>query len=203
MGNVTSWSWSWSKWLWGSAKSYRILMLGLDNAGKTTILYTLSLKLANSEMKVTTIPTIGFNVETVDISDNIKLTVWDVGGQEKLRSLWRHYYDNTDGVIFVVDSADSDRFHIVRDELMFLNDQKAMQDVPFLILCNKQDLPGAKRTTEIAVELEIVEMMKLNPAEQLLPNFKNKKRRREYFLQGVVGTTLEAHDLQWLVQQVE
>mmetsp|Transcript_12821 Transcript_12821/g.18653 ORF Transcript_12821/g.18653 Transcript_12821/m.18653 type:complete len:122 (+) Transcript_12821:48-413(+) len=74
----------------------RILMVGLDAAGKTTILYKLKL----GEV-VTTIPTIGFNVETVEYK-NISFTVWDVGGQDKIRPLWRHYYTGTNGLIFVV-----------------------------------------------------------------------------------------------------
>eukprot|EP00456_Euglypha_rotunda_P045277 TRINITY_DN3583_c0_g1_i7.p1 TRINITY_DN3583_c0_g1~~TRINITY_DN3583_c0_g1_i7.p1 ORF type:complete len:125 (+),score=26.96 TRINITY_DN3583_c0_g1_i7:137-511(+) len=84
-------------------KEMRILMVGLDAAGKTTILYKLKL----GEV-VTTIPTIGFNVETVEYK-NISFTVWDVGGQDKIRPLWRHYYQNTQGIIFVVDSNDRDR----------------------------------------------------------------------------------------------
>jgi ADP-ribosylation factor family len=84
-------------------KESRILMVGLDAAGKTTILYKLKL----GEV-VTTIPTIGFNVETVEYK-NISFTVWDVGGQDKIRPLWRHYYQNTQGIIFVVDSNDRDR----------------------------------------------------------------------------------------------
>merc|ERR1719326_1076041 len=78
------------------SKEMRILMVGLDAAGKTTILYKLKL----GEV-VTTIPTIGFNVETVEYK-NISFTVWDVGGQDKIRPLWRHYYQNTQGLIFVV-----------------------------------------------------------------------------------------------------
>merc|ERR1711881_91012 len=81
----------------------RILMVGLDAAGKTTILYKLKL----GEV-VTTIPTIGFNVETVEYK-NINFTVWDVGGQDKIRPLWRHYYQQTQALIFVVDSNDRER----------------------------------------------------------------------------------------------
>lgn len=87
---------------WGK-REMRILMVGLDAAGKTTILYKLKL----GEI-VTTIPTIGFNVETVEYK-NISFTVWDVGGQDKIRPLWRHYFTNTDGLIFVVDSNDAVR----------------------------------------------------------------------------------------------
>ena len=70
-------------------KEMRILMVGLDAAGKTTILYKLKL----GEV-VTPIPTIGFNVEEVTYK-NISFHVWDVGGQDKIRQLWRHYYTNT------------------------------------------------------------------------------------------------------------
>ena len=91
-------------------RDMRILMVGLDAAGKTTILYKLKL----GEV-VTTIPTIGFNVETVEYK-NISFTVWDVGGQDKIRPLWRHYYQNTQGLIFVVDSNDRDRIDDARDE---------------------------------------------------------------------------------------
>uniref|UniRef100_F1LGW5 ADP-ribosylation factor 1-like 2 n=1 Tax=Ascaris suum TaxID=6253 RepID=F1LGW5_ASCSU len=86
-------------------------MVGLDAAGKTTILYKLKL----GEI-VTTIPTIGFNVETVEYK-NISFTVWDVGGQDKIRPLWRHYFQNTQGLIFVVDSNDRERVEESREEL--------------------------------------------------------------------------------------
>nr|XP_040058985.1 ADP-ribosylation factor 1-like isoform X2 [Gasterosteus aculeatus aculeatus] len=89
----------------------RILMVGLDAAGKTTLLYRLKL----AEV-VTTIPTIGFNVETVEYK-NISFTVWDVGGQTIIRPLWRHYFTNTQGLIFVVDSSDPERIKEAADEL--------------------------------------------------------------------------------------
>ncbi len=88
-----------------------IFLVGLDAAGKTTILYKLKL----GEI-VTTIPTIGFNVETVEYK-NICFTVWDVGGQDKIRPLWRHYFQNTQGLIFVVDSNDRERITEAQDEL--------------------------------------------------------------------------------------
>merc|ERR1711930_1929 len=100
----------------------RILMVGLDAAGKTTILYKLKL----GEV-VTTIPTIGFNVETVEYR-NISFTVWDVGGQDKIRKLWRYYYQNTQGVIFVVDSSDRHRIEDAREELMKMFNEDEMRD---------------------------------------------------------------------------
>ena len=95
----------------------RLCMVGLDAAGKTTILYKLKL----GEV-VTTIPTIGFNVEAIEYG-NLTLTVWDIGGQDKIRPLWRHYYSDTQGVIFVVDSNDRDRLSQAKDELHGLLDQ--------------------------------------------------------------------------------
>ena len=82
---------------------YRFLIVGLDASGKTTILYKLKL----GEI-VQTIPTIGFNVETVTYKNNY-LTLWDVGGCDKMRPLMRHYFQNTQALIFVVDSHDRER----------------------------------------------------------------------------------------------
>ncbi|XP_056404799.1 uncharacterized protein LOC130296825 [Hyla sarda] len=131
----------------------RILMLGLDAAGKTTILYKLKLR-----ETVTTIPTIGFNVETVEPMRNVTFTVWDVGGQDKIRALWNHYYKNTDGLIFVVDSADPTRFLEATSELSAILESDEMRGVPFVVMANKQDLPGARRPGELAEELGLRKM---------------------------------------------
>ena len=128
-------------------KDVRILMVGLDAAGKTTILYKLKL----GEI-VTTIPTIGFNVETVEYK-NISFTVWDVGGQDKIRPLWRHYYQNTQGVIFVVDSNDRDRVGEARDELHRMLNEDELREAMLLVFANKQDLPNAMNAAEITDKL--------------------------------------------------
>merc|ERR1711877_95873 len=114
-----------------------ILMVGLDAAGKTTILYKLKL----GEV-VTTIPTIGFNVESVEYK-NINFTVWDIGGQDKIRKLWRYYYNNTQGLIFVIDSSDRDRIEDAREELTRMMKEDEMHDAALLVFANKQDLPNA------------------------------------------------------------
>ncbi|KAK2104061.1 ADP-ribosylation factor 4 [Saguinus oedipus] len=128
-------------------KQMRILMVGLDAAGKTTILYKLKL----GEI-VTTIPTIGFNVETVEYK-NICFTVWDVGGQDRIRPLWKHYFQNTQGLIFVVDSNDRERIQEVADELqkMLLVDE--LRDAVLLLFANKQDLPNAMAISEMTDKL--------------------------------------------------
>ncbi|XP_070686371.1 ADP-ribosylation factor 4-like [Pempheris klunzingeri] len=128
-------------------KQMRILMVGLDAAGKTTILYKLKL----GEI-VTTIPTIGFNVETVEYK-NINFTVWDVGGQDKIRPLWRHYFQNTQGLIFVVDSNDRERVAESSEELSKMLMEDELKDAALLVFANKQDLPNALSVSELTDKL--------------------------------------------------
>jgi len=130
-------------------KNMRILMVGLDAAGKTTILYKLKL----GEI-VTTIPTIGFNVETVEYK-NISFTVWDVGGQDKIRPLWRHYFTNTQGLIFVVDSNDRERIAEAAAELKKMVNEDELKDSVVLVFANKQDLPQALSVSEMTEKLEL------------------------------------------------
>jgi ADP-ribosylation factor protein 1 len=78
----------------------KILMLGLDGAGKTTILYQMKLN-----EHVCSVPTVGFNVEEINYK-GLSFNVWDIGGQTRLRDLWHHYYNGSDAVIYVLDSAD-------------------------------------------------------------------------------------------------
>ena len=134
-------------------KEVRILMVGLDAAGKTTILYKLML----GEL-VTAIPTVGFNVETVEYK-NIKFTMWDVGGQDVIRPLWVHYYQNTDAIIFVVDSHDRepDRIQDARDELHKLMNEDQLKDAALLVLANKQDLPKAMTLNDLSEKLGLAD----------------------------------------------
>ncbi|KAH7711297.1 ADP-ribosylation factor 1-like 2-like protein, partial [Aphelenchoides avenae] len=133
-------------------KDKRILIMGLDAAGKTTILY----KLKTGET-VTTIPTIGFNVETVEYK-NVTFTVWDFGRQIMLRPLWRHYFQNTQAVIFVVDSSDREHISEAREELhQMLNDDE-LRDAILLVLANKQDLPKAMSPTEVTAALGLSQL---------------------------------------------
>merc|ERR1711865_662294 len=155
----------------------RILMVGLDAAGKTTILYKLKL----GEV-VTTIPMIGFNVETVEYK-NISFTVWDVGGQDKIRPLWRHYYQNTQGLIFVVDSNDRDRAEDAREELSKMLNEDEMKDAALLVFANKQDLPNAMPAAEVTEKLGLHNM-----------------RNRQWFIQSACATTGDGlyEGLDWL-----
>ncbi|XP_052063372.1 ADP-ribosylation factor 4 [Mytilus californianus] len=146
-------------------KQMRILMVGLDAAGKTTILYKLKL----GEI-VTTIPTIGFNVETVEYK-NISFTVWDVGGQDKIRPLWRHYFQNTQGLIFVVDSNDRERAEEAQEELCKMLQEDELREAALLVFANKQDLPNAMTAAEITDKLKL-----------------NTFRGRTWYIQGTCAT---------------
>ena len=125
----------------------RILVLGLDNAGKTTILYRLQV----GEV-VSTIPTIGFNVETVQ-HKNVKFQVWDLGGQTSIRPYWRCYYPNTQAIIYVIDSTDVDRLEDAKDEFHAILEEEELRDACILIYANKQDLPGAIDDAQVSEAL--------------------------------------------------
>ncbi|KAL4503314.1 hypothetical protein ABPG72_000920 [Tetrahymena utriculariae] len=111
----------------------KIVMIGLDGAGKTSILNQLKVK-----KFMETVPTIGLNIETIQYK-NLEFLVFDVGG--KVRSLWSHYYDNLDAIIFVVDSTDKERLWQVKDEFRKLSSELSFQNAVVLVLFNKQDLP--------------------------------------------------------------
>ncbi|GJQ87457.1 hypothetical protein Trydic_g19221 [Trypoxylus dichotomus] len=128
-------------------KELRLLLLGLDNAGKTTILKML----ASEDINHIT-PTAGFNIKSV-ISDGFKLNVWDIGGQRKIRPYWKNYFENTDILIYVVDSADKKRLEETGIELYELLGDEKLQNVPLLVYANKQDLPSSLPASDLAQAL--------------------------------------------------
>jgi small GTP-binding protein len=162
-------------------KEIRLLMLGLDASGKTTILY----KMKMGEVSYT-VPTIGFNVESISYR-NIQFNVWDIGGQDKIRPLWRHYFVNTQGLIFVVDSEDSERLDEARHELVQLLDDTLLEKIPLLILANKQDSPRAVSVHSVKNRLEL-----------------DSITNRPYHIQGCSAISGEglSEGLDWLHQQL-
>ena len=202
----------------------RLCMVGLDAAGKTTILYKLKLgevvssaapasarraaprrlrardrrPLARSidafvsallrtrRAPPAAIPTIGFNVEAIEYK-NLTLTVWDIGGQDKIRPLWRHYYSDTQGVIFVVDSNDSERVELAKTELHTLLDQFELRDATVLVYANKQDLPNAIPPAKLVHALDL-----------------NSLRGKKWYIQACCGTTGDGlyEGLEWLSDNI-
>ena len=166
---------------WFSNRETKLLMLGLDAAGKTTVLYNLKLG-----EKVLTIPTIGFNVETVEFK-GFNMNIWDIGGQESIRKLWRHYFMRTQGLIFVVDCNDVNRINEARDCLFGVLNDDSMSDAILLVYANKQDLPNAIRPEELCDKLGL----------KTLGN-------RPWYVQGTCAATGDGlfEGLDWLGEQI-
>ncbi|KAG9348327.1 hypothetical protein JZ751_002062 [Albula glossodonta] len=127
----------------------RILMLGLDDAGKSTLLYKLKYNEA-----VVTVPTIGFNVEMIETEKKASsLTVWDIGGQKKMRTHWVHFYQDTAGLIFVVDGSNRRRLNEAKRQFDEVLKNEHLKRIPVVVLANKQDLPGVMGAEEITKKL--------------------------------------------------
>nr|QXF29080.1 Arf1a [Paratrimastix pyriformis] len=172
-------------------KEYRIVMVGLDAAGKTSILYKLKLN-----ENIHTIPTIGFNMEEVEVR-NIKFVVWDVGGQKKIRHLWHHYFQNSHAVIYVIDSADRARINCpnmdcgdcAKEELHYLLQRDELREAILLVFANKQDLQGAMPAHELRDHLELARVCKNN----------------SWFIQPCCALTGDGlvNGLEWLAQELK
>lgn len=122
---------------------------GLDNAGKTTIVKRIS-----GEDITTISPTLGFNIKSLEFKGFL-LNIWDIGGQKSLRSYWRNYFEQTDGLIWVIDSTDGRRLKDCADELHTVLLEERLAGASLLIFMNKQDVQGAIRQEEIVRELEL------------------------------------------------
>lgn len=157
-------------------------MIGLDAAGKTTVLYKLKVGEA-----VRSIPTIGFNVESVKFK-NVNFTVWDVGGQDKIRPLWKHYFQNTQAVIYVVDSNDRARIQESALELQKVLRNDELRDAVLLVLANKQDLPNAMNVSQISENLGLTSL-----------------RTRAWYIQSTCATSGDGlyEGLEWLSNVVK
>jgi len=164
-----------------SDKEARVLVLGLDNAGKTTILKKLSDEDINHIM-----PTQGFNIKSLE-SNGFKLNVWDIGGQKTIRPYWRNYYESTDALVYVVDSGDQARMAECVEELGSLLDEDKLDGVPLLVFANKQDLLSALSASEVYKQLGL-----------------DKVTNRAVQIQGCSAKTGEglSEGMEWMVEQM-
>ncbi|KAM7130421.1 ADP-ribosylation factor-like protein 11 [Ciconia maguari] len=126
----------------------RVVMLGLDFAGKSTLLYKLK-----SGQAVETCPTVGFNVESLQTPCRVSFTLWDVGGQGSLRASWPDYLEDTNTLIFVLDSTDTARLPEAAAVLEEVLSHPSMDGIPVLLLANKQEVPGALAPAELGERL--------------------------------------------------
>lgn len=130
----------------------KVLFLGLDNAGKSTLLF----QMKDNQFK-DTVPTVGLNVEQIKFR-GMNFTLWDVSGQAT--RLWKHYFDKINAVIFVVDSSDLDRMSRAKEELHKILEDPDLANAPILIFANKQDMEGALPPEEVVTSLNLEEVLK-------------------------------------------
>ena len=147
MGNLLSAIWN---VLFEVDKEIKLALVGLDGAGKTTIIN----KLIDVNFKNETAPTIGIDTKEIKIK-NINVKVFDLAGQESMRNVWKYYFSSTEGIIFVIDASRQDRMADVKEELYKILQEEAAQKIPMCIYANKQDLPGALSIEQIIQELDL------------------------------------------------
>lgn len=164
-----------------SDKKFKLIIVGIQNAGKTTILYRLSL----GEL-IKTNPTIGANIEEIS-HQNIKFQAFDLGGQESMRSVWDAYYNNVNGIIYVIDSTDKDNIDESKIELEKLILREELKSAIILIYANKQDVSGCMKIDEIIKRYDL-----------------NRIKNHTWQIQGCSGKTGEGlvNGLQWLADKL-
>lgn len=170
-------------------REMRILILGLDNAGKTTIV-----KHLKGEDVHSVSPTLGFDINTLEFG-KYRLNLWDVGGQQTIRAYWRNYFEQTDGIIWVIDSADVQRLSDCHKELEVLLIEERLAGASLLVLANKQDLAGALDTESIVQHLALNDVIGRKRHWQVFPC-------SAYSQNEEVNTEALAQSLQWLVDDI-
>ena len=162
-------------------KEMRILILGLDNAGKTTII-----KRFNSEDVNSISPTVGFNIKTLFFK-GFTLCIWDIGGQKSIRTYWRNFFEKTDGLIWVIDSSDVERLENCKNELHDMLKQEKLRGASLLIFYNKSDIKGSVSLEEISSFLELEKIHSRNWA--IMPS------------SGISGSGLK-QGITWIVSDI-
>ncbi|XAR71731.1 hypothetical protein NMG60_11018134 [Bertholletia excelsa] len=139
-----------------SKTEFHVLILGIDKAGKTTLLEKLKAQYSNLEglPPDRIVPTVGLNIGRLEVA-NTKLVFWDLGGQPGLRSIWEKYYEEAHAIIYVVDAACPSRFEDSKSALEKVLRHEDLQGAPLLILANKQDLAEAVSAEEVARYLDL------------------------------------------------
>lgn len=140
-----------TSWLGIRKKEAGVLVIGLDNSGKSTILNHFK---PEGHKHLDIVPTVGFNVEKFK-TQNVGFTAFDMSGQGKYRNLWEHYYHDAHGIIFVIDSSDELRLVVARDELEMLLRHPDIKDrqMPILFYANKMDVRGALSSVKVSTSL--------------------------------------------------
>lgn len=169
-------------------REIRVLVVGLDNAGKTTIV-----KRINGEDISKISPTLGFNISSLHLNE-YRLNVWDVGGQKTLRTFWRNYFEKTDALVWVVDSTDVARLQDCKNELDVILKEEKLVDASLLVLANKQDVEGAMSGREIAEALGLISVdsssgKSSNNGSDVLSGTTSNSSKRRWRVQKCSATT--------------
>ncbi|XP_034088981.1 ADP-ribosylation factor-like protein 11 [Gymnodraco acuticeps] len=135
-----------------SSSAPQVILMGLDSAGKSTLLARL---LTGKVMD--TSPTIGFNVGTLDLDKKTSLIIWDVGGQKSMRANWRFYLEDCRALVFVVDSSDPARLPEAQKVLKKVLSEEILRDVPLMVLANKKDRPNSMTIREVSQQLDLAQ----------------------------------------------
>jgi len=126
----------------------KILLLGLENVGKTTIMNKISQDITIEEQSS------GILIETVE-NKYMKFISWDLGGCDRIRLFWKRFFPGTQGIIFVIDPSNKEPMEEAKHKLDFLLQSEELKDAPLLVLVNKKDLRTEMNIDEIKQKLEL------------------------------------------------
>eukprot|EP00003_Mantamonas_plastica_P004293 TRINITY_DN133_c0_g1_i2.p1 TRINITY_DN133_c0_g1~~TRINITY_DN133_c0_g1_i2.p1 ORF type:complete len:202 (-),score=69.40 TRINITY_DN133_c0_g1_i2:20-604(-) len=191
---LVDWFFDVLNWLGLYGASGTLLLLGLDNAGKTTLMGMLK-----NDSLGEHIPTYNPTAEELTVG-KINFTAWDLGGHKQARKIWGDYYAQADGIVYLVDSAEPERFEESREALNgLLSSKQLSSDIPVLILGNKIDLDGACSRDKLIQELGVLTTGQSSNSS----SGKSNERPMEVFMCSLAEEMGFREGFEWLAQYLK